>query len=231
MLSIFFHVFRVRARLNSINSERSRVGVLRDDKVESEILFRCLNAQPANKLEIKCDWNKWFLFSFSSHLVGSSSYGRDVMFEFIFGFEIYVACDRSERLYAMMMDKWTVNILTTTDEFPLVVSSLSSFLLGSLFIGGDYINRCWFIDFNISNNKHSFKIFPPRPCWPCSPLVVWFFSPSPILFHFTFSCCSKLLLLFYFVFVDWLSRVFPSHSTHCSNSQPRYILYRRPICV
>lgn len=133
------------------------------------------------------------------------------MFEFIFGFEIYVACDRSERLYAMMMDKWTVNILTTTDEFPLVVSSLSSFLLGSLFIGGDYINRCWFIDFNISNNKHSFKIFPPRPvCWPCSPLVVWFFSPSPILFHFTFSCCSKLLLLFFFSF-RWLGSLVCFH--------------------
>lgn len=64
------------ARLNSINSERSRVGVLRDDKVESEILFRCLNAHPTNGLEIKCDWNKWFLFS--SPLISS---GRAHMVE------------------------------------------------------------------------------------------------------------------------------------------------------
>lgn len=135
-------------------------------------------------------------FFFSSHLVGSSSYGRDVMFEFIFEFEIYMwLATGLRRLYAMMMDKWTVNILTTTDEFPLVVSSLSSFLLGSLFIGGDYINRCWFIDFNISNNKHSFKIFPPRPCvgrarllW-CDfslPVPFYFISPFHVVQN---SCC------------------------------------------
>lgn len=171
--------------------------------------------------EIKCDWNKWFLFFSSSHRV--VPYGRDVMFEFIFGFWdllLYVALRPVCARATIWDDDGQMNRQHFDDDrwIPLVVCV--SFLLHSPVIGGDYINRCWFIDFNISNNKHSFKIFPPLGV--CS--LLWCdFSLQSILFHFTFSCCSNLVVVVGCVSISFGSLFkFPAKI---------YILYRRPICV